>query len=316
MKVAVLGLGSAGRRHARILAELGCDVVGHDPGVDAPPPGVSALVDRDEAAAKAEAVVVATPSGSHVEDATLALEAGRPTLVEKPLATTYRDAAALAELARRVRKCCAVAMNLRFHPGVIALRELVEKGSLGDIHLATAAFGYDLRRWRPETDYRASYSARSEMGGGIVLDAIHEIDYLAWLLGPVEAVSGITAQVSELEVDVEDVAVAVLRFASGALGTLDLNFFETSYRRGCVLVGSRATARWDWVGAEVVISGVDREAERIGVTSDVEDTYRAELVDFIAAVRDGHEPRTSAAEGAAAVRVAEAIKAGRPLAIA
>jgi predicted dehydrogenase len=308
MRVAVIGLGSAGSRHARNLVALGHEVTGFDPTATADLPSVRRASSVVAAVADAEAVVIASPSAHHAEHALAALTEGKHVLVEKPLATTVSEAETVVDAAESAGVVCGVAMNLRFHPGVFELKRLVDAGTLGTIRLAQASFGYDLRLWRPGTDYRHAYSARSDLGGGIVFDAIHEIDYLLWLLGPVATVSAETAQVSDLEIDVEDVALAILRFEFGAVGTVDLNFFEPAYRRGCVLVGSEAVARWDSSSRSVALRRNGRADRLLDVRTDLTETYSAEINDFVEAVADGRDPRASAAEGLTAVRVADAIK--------
>ena len=308
MRAAVLGLGSAGSRHAVNLLELGHDVCGFDPDPGAGPDPIERAGDEREAIAAADLVIVAGPSASHAAHAVAALEAGRPVLVEKPLATDPAAAGQVLEAARGAGVPSGVAMNLRFHPGVTETKRLLADGELGSVLLATASFGYDLRRWRPGSDYRRSYSARAELGGGVVLDAIHELDYLSWLLGPVARVGAETGRLSELEVDVEDAAVATLRFQAGALATVDLNYFEPVYRRGCTVVGSEAVARWDWPTGSLTVTAADQEPRVIDVGCDVATTYRDELEDFIAAVETGGEPRATIANGAHAVAVADAIK--------
>ena len=308
MRVAVLGLGSAGARHARNLVELGHEVVGFDPAPPPAPEAVARAESLDRAIAAAEAVIVASPSSLHAEQALACLERGRHVLVEKPLAVTVAEAERTAEAAERAGVVCGVAMNLRFHHGILELKRLLDEGALGTARLARASFGYDLRLWHPGSDYRRGYSARADLGGGIVLDAIHELDYLLWLLGPVKTVSAELNHVSELEIDVEDVAVAILSFESGAVGAVDLNFFEPAYRRCCVLVGSEAVAVWDWRQATVTISREGEDDRAADVRCDVADTYRAGLADFLAAVERGGEPRTPVREGLAAVRLANALK--------
>jgi predicted dehydrogenase len=199
-------------------------------------------------------------------------------------------------------------MNLRFHGAVGELRRAVTAGALGPVRLAEVTFGYDLRKWRPQSDYRDSYSARAELGGGIVLDAIHEIDYLLWILGPARSVTGEAAHISPLEIDVEDVAVAALRFASGAIASVSLNYFEPVYRRGATIVGDDAVASWTWGDPSVRIEGPDGPAHRIAVDDDLAQTYRAVITDFTKAVEGGGAPMTSLAEGLAAVRVVAALK--------
>jgi predicted dehydrogenase len=314
MNVAVLGLGSAGARHARNLLELGHEVVGFDPAPAPTPVGVRRVDSLEGAIAAAEAVVVASPSSLHAPQAVAALDAGRHVLVEKPLAMTVAEAEQVVVTAERAKVVCGVAMNLRFHPGVLALRRLLDEGALGTILLVQASFGYDLRLWRPDSDYRRGYSARADLGGGIVFDAIHELDYLLWLLGPIATVSAELAHLSDLEIDVEDVAVAIFRFDSGVIGTADLNFFEPAYRRGCVLVGAQAVARWDWRQEVVTLSGPGQSDRVVDVGGDLAKTYSAELADFLDAVESSREPRASAAEGLEAVRVADAIMRSSALA--
>jgi predicted dehydrogenase len=198
-------------------------------------------------------------------------------------------------------------MNLRFHPAIRALRELVSDGRLGAIRYAQVSSGSDLRTWRPGTDYRGSYSARSDLGGGVVRDSIHELDYLTWLLGPATSVTAEVARASDLEIDVEDLGLALVRLASGALASIDLTYLDPVYRRGCLLVGADATACWDWNKGTIEIAAPNRHPDTLDVTSEVSDTYLAEMRDFLDAVRTARPPCTSAAEGAAVVRLADAL---------
>jgi predicted dehydrogenase len=308
MRVAVLGLGSAGTRHARNLLDAGHEVVGFDPGPVPAPDGVTRVGSAESAIASAEAVIVASPNSLHGDQAVLALEQGRHVLVEKPLATSVAEAKRVVEAAERAAVVCGVAMNLRFHPGILELKRLLDEGALGAVRFVQASFGYDLRLWHPGSDYRRSYSARADLGGGIVFDAIHELDYLLWLLGPVSTVSAESDHISDLEADVEDVAVAILRFESGPVGVVDMNYFEPVYRRGCAVIGAAAVARWDWSTAKVTVCFKGEEAHVTDARCDLEETYLAELVDFFNAVETGSEPRTPARDGLMAVRLAEALK--------
>jgi predicted dehydrogenase len=307
VRTAVLGLGSAGARLASMLRETGHDVIGFDPAGVAPPTGVEPAETEEQAIDAAVAVVVASPSSLHEAQALRVLEAGRDVLVEKPLALDLAGAKRVADAGDAAGKVCAVGLNLRFHPGVELLARLVDERRLGKLLFAQASFGYDLRRWRPTADYRMSYSARRQLGGGILLDAVHELDYLVRLLGAAESASAAVAHVSDLETDVEDCVAAWIRFRSGAHATLDLNAFEPVYRRGCVVVGDGASATWDWEAGNVVIaSGDDRETHDVSI--DVAETYRRELVDFLDAVESAGSPRVSAREALGALALADALR--------
>ena len=271
----MIGQGSIGRRHAGNLRELGLEVVTYDP------------LDRSGAASEIEALrdadlcVVASPSSEHARHARMAIEMGVPALVEKPLALDAAEARAIEAMGGDV----AVAMNLRFHPGVLGLRERLAEA--GRVLRADVWCGSYLPGWRPGTDYRQSYSARADLGGGVLLDAIHEIDYLVWLCGPVVAVQATLRRVSALEIDVEDTALLTLGMASGALATVSLDYYDRTYHRGARIVGSEGTLAWDWTDP-----------------SDAGPTYVEELRAFIEA-----GPRTTVAEARHALEIVDAARA-------
>ena len=323
--IAILGQGSIGRRHAGLFAAEGCEVLAWDPAPQAEPPaGVARVASAEEALALAEAAVVASPSSRHLEQARLALDHGCHVLVEKPLSTSADGAAQVIETARGAGLVLAVAMNLRFHLGPATVRRLVRSGAIGRPLLGHVSFGSFLPDWRPNTDYRGSYSARSELGGGIALDAIHEVDYTAWTLGEAEEVSGWLGHVSDLELDVEDVALLIVRHAGGAMSTIALDYVDRRYRRACRIVGSEGSVDWSWADERVRVLTSDTE-RTLSAPSDVAPSYRDQARDFLAAVRHGAlqpeaSPLASALEGLHAVRVVDAARTasadGRRIALA
>jgi predicted dehydrogenase len=283
-------------------------VIGWDPCRSAPE-GVRAVATLDEALEAADAVIVASPTAFHASQAIASLNAGRHVLVEKPLATNAAEAHSIVKAAAGAGLVAGVAMNLRFDPGIILLRRLVLDGSLGKPLIARASYGHDLRLWRQGTDYRSSYSARSDLGGGILRDAIHELDYLLWIFGAAATVNGKLERKSALDIDVEDTAAAIIDFVNGTLGCVDLNFFERAYRRTCSIAGTEASAEWNAVAQSVVIRRHGVEDELLGYAHEKVEPYRAELRDFLEAVSAGVLPRAPLAAGLAAVELADAIRA-------
>jgi predicted dehydrogenase len=275
--------------------------------------GVERAGSASEALAAADAAVVASPTRDHLEQTRTALEAGCHVLCEKPLAVTLTGVDDVIALAQERSLLLAVAMNLRFHPGPRTVHELVTSGAIGRPLTGHFTFGYHLPSWRPGTDYRESYSARSELGGGVLLDVIHEFDYAAWILGPIGEVSGWAERVSALELDVEDVALVAARFAEGAIGTFTLDYLDRSYRRGCRIVGEEGSVRWSWRDGVIELLGPGGEAERHDAPSAVDASYELEAAAFVDAVRGGSASTegtalVSAAEGRAALAVVQAIR--------
>lgn len=251
-RTAILGLGSIGLRHARNLRSLGvADLIGMDPDSDRRERfvrefGGRAAADIHGALAMSPALaVVASPNRFHVEQALAAAAAGCHLFVEKPLGVT-RDGidALMAEVGRR-GLFAHVGSNWKFHPAFRLMKRLLDEGAVGRVTGAQVLAGQWLPDWHPWEDYRRGYSARADLGGGIVLDS-HEFDYLPWLLGPVAAITGYTAHSGCLEISTEDVAVATLRFDSGALATVQVDYIQRHYRRRYHISGDAGTIEWDY----------------------------------------------------------------------
>jgi len=295
MRVAVLGQGSIGRRHAQIALDLGHRPVAYDPAPLSPTlPGVEQVsgVEQassvDECLQQADAAIVASPSSEHASQARAAIEQDVPVLVEKPLALDRVSAAELDWLARERGVLLSVAMNLREHPGVLALRELTAQGAIGEILSASLWCGSWLPGWRGGVDYRDSYSARRELGGGALLDvAVHELDYLLWLAGPIRSVGALARRVSALQLDVEDVAQLSLELTGGGVAQLTVDYFDRAYTRGCRIVGSRGTLHWSWERQSLTRYDESGAGSPQSIPSDVAPTYRRQLERFLDAVEEG-----------------------------
>lgn len=244
--VLVLGCGSIGARHARNLADMGVQLI---------------LVDQDEAFAQrlarivggqtatresaplTDLVVVCTPTASHVQDLGWALERGADVFVEKPLASSRTDMERARELLREhTDRIVMIGCNLRFSEGFRELKANLHRVGKPLVYLLD--YGWWLPAWRPDADYRQQYSARRELGGGIVLDAIHEIDYALELLGPVVDARGLCATTGALGIDVEDSADMVLTH-QGGMSHIHVDYLRREYSRSCTVVGSDAEITWD-----------------------------------------------------------------------
>jgi predicted dehydrogenase/RimJ/RimL family protein N-acetyltransferase len=322
MLVAVVGQGSIGRRHAEIALALGHELTVYDPDpAVAPPPGASTAASVMECLEAADAAIVASPSSLHAAHARAAIELGVPVLVEKPLALDAARASELDWLARERGTMLSVAMNLREHPGVQALSSLVAEGAVGSVLRASAWCGSWLPGWRPGGDYRERYSARSELGGGVLLDvAVHELDYLLWLVGPARSVSALARRVSELETDVEDVALIAMELVCGGVAEVAVDYLDSSYTRGCRIVGSAGTVHWSWEQESLTRYDPSGAAHRLAVSSEVAPTYRAQLERFLQAVREGGPAPVSPASAQQVLAVIDAARVssrdGRRVALA
>jgi predicted dehydrogenase len=129
------------------------------------------------------------------------------------------------------------------------------------VYSANAFVGQYLPDWRPYEDHRKGMSASIERGGGVMLDLIHEFDYLIWLLGKAEMVSAIYQRNKELEIETEDVADVLIKFESGASGSIHLDYHQRVLIRNCVFTGALGTIKWDLAARTVTLTLADKKEE-------------------------------------------------------
>jgi len=313
----IVGCGSIGRRHRRNLQTMGLRNIGL---CDTSPEALQQCrgefggeLFSDYSAAlesfRPDVVLICTPPVYHVEEALAALQARAHVFIEKPLSHESGGIHTLiAEARRRVRNV-QVGYNMRFHPGLQILKELIDSGKIGRVLWLSAEAGQYLPDWRPWQSYRESYSARKELGGGIILDGSHELDYICWLLGRPTEVTCRAEHLSSLEVDVEDSAWIYLSFPDRRRAELHLDFVQRTYTRTCKVVGETGTALWDFGSQEVRwFSAGDPNWKKIPYTFEVNDMYVAEISHFLKSLGSGTGPMVDLEQGRDVIRVVEAAK--------
>jgi len=257
MKFLIAGLGSIGRRHLRNLAALGQNDIllyrTHHATLD--DAELAAFpVETDLAAAlaqKPEAVIIANPTALHLSVAVPAAQQGCALFIEKPLAYRPEDLTELEATLHSGKSPVFSAYQFRFNPGLAKIKQLLDEGAIGRPLSFQSYWGEYLPDWHPWEDYRQSYAARKELGGGVVLTLCHPMDYLRWLFGEVREVFAFTGHLSDLEVDVEDTAEAVLTFENGLTGNLHLDYYRRDKRHDLEVVGTSGTLYWDYADSAV-----------------------------------------------------------------
>ncbi len=316
MRILVVGVGSIGSRHSRNLASLGHRVLVWDTDRDrlreaATLPGIEAAPSLEGAlAAKPDAVLICTPPALHLEPARRALAAGAHLFVEKPIAHTSDGVPALIDEARRRERVLTVGFNLRFLPSLRRVKALLEEKRAGKVLAVRAEFGAYLPDWRPGRDYRDNYAVHTALGGGILLDAIHELDYLGWLFGEVAEIFCIAGHWSDLVGDTEDVAEVTLRFDSGALAQVHLDYIQCRYRRNLQVIGDEGVIVWDFPTHIVRVHGAERRGEETTPVNDGDpnDVYLEEMRHFIRCLEGRESPLADGEEALRSIRLVEAAK--------
>jgi predicted dehydrogenase len=285
----VAGCGSIGQRHLRNLRTLGIE---HLSAYDPDPGRVASVVAELEVRGfpnfvqaleefQPSIVFLCSPPCFHVEQALEAIRFGADIFIEKPLSDSMCQVNDLIDAAEAGGRVAQVGYNLRFHPGIRRLKQIVDDGIIGPILWARAEVGHYLPNWRPWQDYRQSYTARRDLGGGVIFDLSHEIDYITWMLGHPVQLLCIASHASNLTIDVEDSASILLRFPSGAHADLHMDCIQRKLTRVCKLVGESGTVHWDAVEGVVKVLRADSGEDVVNCPSDNNDSYIAELQHFL-----------------------------------
>ena len=328
--VAIVGCGMIARFHVRALAEV-------------PGTRVVALVDSvPAAAAKMKAdlnldcqtytdlgemlkqkdidiVIVSTPSGAHMDPAVAAANAGKHVVVEKPLEITLERCDRIIDACDKNNvKLCTIFPS-RFGDANLTLKKAVEQGRFGRLTLGeTTCKWWRTQEYYDKGGWRGTWAL--DGGGALMNQAIHNVDLLLWLMGPVTHIMGLTAMLAHERIEVEDTAVACLRFRNGALGVLQATTSVwPGYPKTIAIHGDRGSAeieqddllRWDFNPPSPDDDAIRaRFAQKVGASGGAADPsaishagHAKQLTDFVQAIAAGREPLVDGREGRRAVEV-------------
>jgi predicted dehydrogenase len=308
--VAVIGCGAIARRaHAPALRAAGATIVAFASRSQA-----SAEAARDEGGGTGDVVVdwrsvldrkdvdavtICTPNALHAEMAVTAAEAGKHVLVEKPIATTLADADAMVAAAARGGVVLMTAHNLRFAAPFVAARESVARGDVGVVTGVRASFGHGgPAAWAPDATW---FFDRALSGGGALIDlGIHMADLLRSVTS--DEVVEVAAMTFGSDDGVEDAGAAVLRFANGAVGSLQASWIaKPGPDHELTIFGTDGTLHLD-SRTPLTLHAVGGEAEEVKLPTGIVDPYAA----FVDAVTTGTAPPVTGEDGRAALAIIDA----------
>jgi len=316
--ILVLGGGSIGTRHARnLLARNAGEVMIVD--LDekrraslAQELNAQTGADSDSAIVewKPDIVFVCSPTALHVPQALKAIEAGAHVFIEKPLSHTIQGVEELRQKAQKKKRIVMVGCNMRFHPGIQEVKRLLAEGAIGTPVSARIVYSGYLPSWRPEQDYKKSYSASAEQGGA-VLDCIHEIDLALWELGPAKVTKSQVLPATSIGLKTDGLAEISLRHASGAESSIHVSFVEQNFERSQKIMGNQGSLSWDFERRTVERYGKDGTlAETIRQPKGWEPNqmFLEELDHFLNTVEHGTIPMGSLDDASRALEIALTVK--------
>jgi len=259
--ILVIGLGSIGRRHAKVFRNLGHEIFGVDNREDRilqakeeiDIKSTSSNIDEIIEKYKLDAALICTPPNSHTEIALKLAKNKINIFVEKPLANNESKLDELSNLCEINDVVFYTAYCYRFIPSLQKVKKLLSEDVIGKIFSLRLQISSYLPDWHPWEDYRNFYMAHADQGGGALLDESHGIDLLRWLFGEIQSLSAYVGKVSNLEINSDDLAVLNLKFKSGIIGEAHFDLLGRSPRIGLELIGEEGTLIWDRIEPKISI---------------------------------------------------------------
>ena len=277
-RVLVIGNGSIGKRHSKNLSKLGFKPIVLTNYPESDVNGVEYVTSFD-GLGDVKFAVVATPTAKHLDSVTkiLKLTTCKKILIEKPISNTLKEANNIKKIVEQNNAEVFVAYNMRFLKVFDTIRDLVNRNTL-DIRLVHIVAGQYLPEWRPNRDYRDSYSAHRAMGGGVDLDLSHEVDYMNWCFNrPKNIKACIRKKISKLEIDSPDYFKGLYEY-NNFMVDVELDYFRNKERSLKIISENKDLLYVDFINKTIMVDNKKIEDQEL---FNFERSYLEELREFL-----------------------------------
>ena len=258
--------------------------------------------------------VIANETSLHIPIAIKLAKSGLDLFLEKPLSNSLKDVGKLHAIVKKKKLITQMGCNLRFHPCIKKIKSLIEQEKIGKIISAQVQNCSYLPDFHPWEDYKKSYAARKDLGGGVILTQIHEIDYMYWFFQEVENVVSMSGKFSELDITTEDYVSSLLKFKNKVIGELHMDYFQRPNFRSCKIRGTKGEIYWNSDNNYVNIFNMNKERwetkldNGISHNRDIDSSYVEELKHFLKCVKHRKETNNDLKQGITTLKIALAIK--------
>lgn len=296
MNIVIIGLGSIAKKHVSAIGAVIPDAriyaLRSSKQAEAYP-GVQNIYDWNEISVRPDFVIISNPTQLHAETISRALELRSPLFIEKPALANLAQAEELLEEIQEKKVITYVACNMRFHASLIFLKKYLAEHPprINEVNIYCGSY---LPGWRPGRDFRTIYSANREMGGGVHIDLIHELDYCSWLFGKPNETNAVKRNVSSLAIDAVDFASFQLMY-DAFTANITLNYYRRDSKRTLEIVSSDDTLEVDLESG--IVSALFTGRVLFNEPFDIADTYRAQMAYFADHINCNAQPMNSFREG-------------------
>ena len=316
MKALVIGYGSIGRRHVANLCAVETikNVIIYSRHITGREGQKHEKIEFADSIGRVQAdfAVVCNETHNHLPVAMELASRGMPLFIEKPLSDSLDGTSSLHAIVKKQSLPLFIGYNLRFLGAINFVKEQVAGGIIGKPYFASINAGQYLPAWRPGNDYRACYSARKSLGGGVALDLSHEIDYMRYIFGEPYNWTLVKTKVSDLEIDCEDLFEGIYTYPAGFTCSVHLDYLQQQKQRSLRVVGSSGAICCNLVKKTISIdTGKNQRLITDEKLFDIDNTYKDEMDHFINIVSAHKNPCITIDDGIKALQLIEEMNVQR-----
>jgi len=317
--ILVFGVGSVGKRHMENLKELGCHLSGFDPRadrlkeIDAKLNIENCFQSYDEIDGHWEefdGVVVASPPKFHLEQCELAVQAGLPVFLEKPLARSFNEGVDLLNIFRAIPDSrLLLGYTYRWWEPLRKFRDWIQNDKVGKPLHAKFVMSAHLADWHPWERYQDFFMASQDLGGGALLDESHFIDLMLWFFGMPESLYSRVEKLSNLEIETDDNVDILLVYKSGLRVSIHLDLYGRPHEKYILVTGDGCSAQWSFSPNHVRFSNsMEQKWEEERFEFERNDMFISAAREFLHLINDASEPTCSLIEGVQVMKILEACR--------
>lgn len=302
LSVLIVGFGSIGSRHYDNLRMLGLTKLGIMRTSNLKPHSQlehsDTLLYQDYEKAleySYDVVLICNPTSLHMEYALQAAKHKSHVFIEKPLSNNLNHIPEILALIDKHNLKIGIGYQMRFHPNLIDIKKWLNKQSIGDIIYVNVNAGEYLPLWHPWENHETSYASRRELGGGVALTQIHDVDYLTWMFGKLDLMHAHGGNSGVLNTNVEDYISATLKTCGNAIVHVHLDYLQNPPNRTMRIIGQNGSIEWDYYQntAKLTISGKIEEISKVDPAWERNTMFVEEITDFLYAVTNNNEPKAN-----------------------
>lgn len=318
--ILILGNGSVGKRHARNLSSLGCDISCFDPREDRirelaeETPVKASSTDLNEAFSikELDGVVVASPTAFHPNQTIQALELGLPVLLEKPPAKTLAETQDMLTAMEQSGVPVLLGYTWRWWPPLSRVRELLDSGRIGRVQHVQFHMSAHLADWHPWEPYQEFFMSSKEQGGGALLDESHWIDLMLWFFGKPESLFGQVEKNSDLEIETDDNVDVIVNYQDGKRVTIHLDLYGRPHEKFIRFIGDKGTIFWSAAPNQLsMCSDAEHNWEHEDFNCDRNEMFMEVAREFLGMLGGKPVKTCTLRDGALVMELVEAIRKNR-----